>query len=86
MARTQTRQVTIIRRIVQATFGLGLIGTSIAHNLIAEQAGAVIAGPEAPCPFGRLDTAQNICQQERPAAISARPVRRTRWVLRGQPA
>jgi hypothetical protein len=74
MARTKTRQVTIIRRVVQAAFGLGLIGTSIAHNLIAEQAGTAMANPEALCPFGRLNTAQNICQQERPAAIGARPV------------
>ena len=43
MAKTKTRQVMIIRRIVQAVFGLGLIGTSIAHNLIAEKTGAAIA-------------------------------------------
>jgi CBS domain-containing protein len=37
VAKTKTRKVTVIRRIVQAAFGLGLIGTSIAHNLIAEK-------------------------------------------------
>ena len=56
MAKTKTRQVTMIRRIVQAAFGLGLIGTSIAHNLIAEQTGAAIASAEALCPFGGLET------------------------------
>ena len=56
MAKTKTHKVTMIRRIVQAAFGLGLIGTSIAHNLIAEQTGAAIASAEALCPFGGLET------------------------------
>jgi len=43
MAKSKTRQVTIIRRIVQAVFGFGLIGTSIARNLITEKTGAAIA-------------------------------------------
>jgi len=55
-ARKRTRKVTIIRRIVQAAFGLFLIGTSIAHNLIAEKTGAAIASAEALCPFGGLET------------------------------
>src|SRR5512146_2047386 len=55
-ARKRTRRITIIRRIVQAVFGLGLIGTSIAHNLVAEKTGAAIASAEALCPFGALET------------------------------
>jgi hypothetical protein len=56
MAKTKARTVTIIRWIVQAVLGLGLIGASVAHNLIAEKTGAAIASAEALCPFGGLET------------------------------
>ena len=54
--KKRTRRITIIRRIVQGAFGLGIIGTSLAHNLFAESTGAAIASAEALCPFGAIET------------------------------
>lgn len=54
--RKPTRKVTLIRRLVQLAFGLYLIGTSLAHNLIAESTGTAIASAEAVCPFGAVET------------------------------
>ncbi len=53
--KLKTRRVTIIRRIVQAAFGLFIVGSSIAHKLIAESTGAAIASAEALCPFGAVE-------------------------------
>ena len=54
-SKIKTRQVTVIRRMVQLAFGLFLIGTSLAHNLIGETTGLPIASAEALCPFGAVE-------------------------------
>lgn len=55
-AKPKTNKTTIIRRIVQAAFGLFLIGSSLAHNLVGENSGLAIGSVDALCPMGGVET------------------------------